>query len=313
MQTKDLISQDHPLTTSKMSNDKSNDADKSLEEQVASLNLQLLNLELPDAGQDIVEQNLGRPLETFTCFKELPFELRLLIWDYMLPRRRVVDFRLIWGIFYRSRKFQPTRGVGLSVNHESRNHFLKHYSIFFQGSYSFRKRKTRIFCLDPKVDLVRVDSEEVLGDHSRSRLARLFGQNPDCLAKVSSVEITGVEWNFLQQQCEGSLVSEATPCHFFEFFTGLKTIHLTESSYSLSWWRDTICQVGYNALVELAKDKRPARLSEEALPTIVMHKYRRSEARSDHDYLFDKAMTYPWNRELPAILQPPQPSQTSDS
>ncbi|MAD87406.1 MAG: hypothetical protein CL912_30985 [Deltaproteobacteria bacterium] len=92
-QTKNMILHYYLLTTIRMSDTRNSDAAPPIEEQVIALNLQLLNHELPGVGQYIVDQNLGRPLEKFTCFGKLPYELRHMIWDFKLPRRQVVDFK----------------------------------------------------------------------------------------------------------------------------------------------------------------------------------------------------------------------------
>ena len=317
IQTKNFIPHYLPLTTSKMSDIEIIDVDQRAEDQIMALNLQLLNHELPDAEQEIVDQNLGRPLETFTCFAKLPYELRHMIWDFMLPRRRVVDFKpFLNGLW--DHKSQPKLPIGLFVNHESRTHFLKKYSIFFQCRFLDNVMNLNtwpspysVFCLDPKVDLVRIDSCQAFGDCLG--ILDLFKQNPECLEKCSKIEVTRTSWDDLHEICEGIMSGEYETNNFFTYFTSLRTIHLTEDPYWADKFRHTYCEKAYDGLLKLIKHERKGDLAKEPIPAIVMHKYRRNKVRSDHSFLHDGAMPYPWNEKWPAILQPPEASDASNS
>jgi hypothetical protein len=50
-------------------------------------------LELPDFGQEIALQALGKVLEEFTCFPRIPIEVRRMIWRATLPPGRMVRLR----------------------------------------------------------------------------------------------------------------------------------------------------------------------------------------------------------------------------
>jgi hypothetical protein len=56
----------------------------------SSENLDIFDRELPDAHQQLSIQ-LGKDLEMFTIFNEVPIELRLKIWRLAFPATRKVD------------------------------------------------------------------------------------------------------------------------------------------------------------------------------------------------------------------------------
>ncbi|KAH6715069.1 hypothetical protein BKA61DRAFT_574540 [Leptodontidium sp. MPI-SDFR-AT-0119] len=141
--------------------DTATDPNTSIEDAIQTF--ELLTLELPDSNQHLVEQNLGHPLMTFTCFPKLPLELRLIVWMYVLPGRRVVD--LTTRIVRRGpRRSLPGLPIGLFINQESRRQALKFYTIFTQEHHSLRNWNSKPFALDPDVDLVRINARYAFGD-----------------------------------------------------------------------------------------------------------------------------------------------------
>jgi hypothetical protein len=75
--------------------------------------------ELPDASCSLVLQSWDSR-QSFTCFKELPPEIRDMIWQYLLPPPRFIELD---RLFYRCKGNRPRRGPifdALQVNQESR-------------------------------------------------------------------------------------------------------------------------------------------------------------------------------------------------
>jgi hypothetical protein len=70
-------------------------------------------------------------MSSFTCFKELPPELRLKIWEHALPGRRVVDINLSIS---RDRITTAKPPILLFVCFESRSVVLDHYVVTFKPS-----------------------------------------------------------------------------------------------------------------------------------------------------------------------------------
>ena len=86
-------------------------------------NLAVLRLELPDPN---LELSLQAP-STFTCFPQLPIELRLKIWRLTFPK-----FTYFWEqpvILYKWVLRMPQPPIAASINSESRQETLKHYTL----------------------------------------------------------------------------------------------------------------------------------------------------------------------------------------
>jgi hypothetical protein len=111
--------------------------------------LAFLHLELPDPD---LELSFQAP-STFTCFPQLPTELRLKIWRFTFPKSTCFWEQRIR--FYKSALCIPQPPISASINYESREETLKHYALFemaetklyerYNGCYRrFRRRRSNI-------------------------------------------------------------------------------------------------------------------------------------------------------------------------
>ncbi|KUJ06791.1 uncharacterized protein LY89DRAFT_743429 [Mollisia scopiformis] len=78
-------------------------------------------------------------LTEFTCFPELPAELRLMIWRLTFPKERKVGLLMMTFTSTKKRKSLHSKQlneplpVSLHINHESRIETLTHYQIFYRS------------------------------------------------------------------------------------------------------------------------------------------------------------------------------------
>ncbi|MAD87407.1 MAG: hypothetical protein CL912_30990 [Deltaproteobacteria bacterium] len=70
------------------------------------------------------------------------------------------------------------------------------------------------------------------------------------------------------------MVGEDDSNDLFTYFTGLRTIHLTEDPYWGDKFRRTYGEKAYDALLKLVKHERKGDLAKKPIPAIVIHKYR---------------------------------------
>jgi hypothetical protein len=128
-----------------------------------------LTFELPDRDQDLY---LGRSATEFTCFPQLPIELRLMIWRAAFRGPKLVPLISQW--YSHSTTYRPQHPSTLHVSRESRLETLNYYLVFFlqveecidldNGEYgpdgqlisyniAWRSRSLpRVTCLNTRVD-----------------------------------------------------------------------------------------------------------------------------------------------------------------
>jgi hypothetical protein len=122
-------------------------------------NLAVLLLELPDPD---LELSFQAP-STFTCFPQLPTELRLKIWRLTFPK--LTYFWEQRTLFYRWALRMPQPPASASINYESREETLKHYTLLLRteiilyehhkGCYRRYRRLEGSFCVGTDNQRVR--------------------------------------------------------------------------------------------------------------------------------------------------------------
>lgn len=147
-----------------------------------------LAAELPDLLAELFLQ-LGKDLDTFTCFGRLHIELRLMIWRLTFPRGRHVNFNVnmddaLGPDYYRTDGIEThcPLPIALYVNSESRCEALNNYCIiktFKDSPNPPYRRRYRPFCYNPKLDtafLTYTCGEEVVEwmDYIKHQSPRLF-------------------------------------------------------------------------------------------------------------------------------------------
>jgi hypothetical protein len=270
----------------------------------------LLALELPDPKQELSPQNLGRKLETFTCFPKLPPELRWMIWRLTFPGRRMIDFALSvprTAKLVGRRATDPKLPIALYVNQESRSISLKTYYIIFQSQPIFALKKEtkpgiRPFCFDPKVDLVYVDFLDILLLWPRWDDEEPSGTDLKALDLIKSIEVRGFEWfgpgdeTWLDKST--AEIIEEQEGGILRYLTGLEEIHLV-----FEW-----CEIGEELFEDPNADSHHCFLTLKAyfdrekmrdpnrrpFPRIYLHNYRRRTTRSDVDYMSDAMIEWPF-------------------
>jgi hypothetical protein len=112
-------------------------------ERIAQVALHLFTFELPDKEQQLSPQ-LGKDLDTFTLFPELPLEVRLRIWRDAFPGPRFVHlgplpidfeepFPREYNINYSRVKYFGSPPITLRINPESRAETLRFYSVILRN------------------------------------------------------------------------------------------------------------------------------------------------------------------------------------
>jgi 2EXR family len=262
----------------------------------------LLALELPDPEQELSPQNLRPKLETFTCFPELPFELRSKIWRFTFPGRRIIDLTLatqhIVRFRTRGRPADPKLPVALHVNQESRSIALKAYYIIFQQQPRWVNKKQptgmRPICFDPKVDSVFVDLNDIL---IRINPHKMFGKDLECLNMIKTLEIRNFRWlsevDYFDKSTSYAL--HHSKGGVLKYLRGLEDVHLVSRPDGDIF--DELVDDSDKCFVELVLCfSEHARFDpgRKPFPQIWLHDYRRRKTRSDQEQLLAEMFVWPW-------------------
>jgi hypothetical protein len=165
-------------------------------EQTAQECLLLFTLELPDPELELYIQ-LGKDLDTFTIFPELPLELRLEIWRGAFPNPRFVHFgpSCVYRhcIDHHQLKMKDQRlplPVTLRTNSESRTETLKCYTVVLRDE---KDKLLRPLCFDHLRDKLYMGYCDDYGDPLMlDWVEQLKAKAPGGLEKVRNLELNGV-------------------------------------------------------------------------------------------------------------------------
>jgi 2EXR family len=197
----------------------------------------------------------SKPLKHFTLFPELPFEIRLVIWQIAIrfgynPTVRLLPIRDVnnGAIIFHDLICQSLTPIVLHINHESRTEALKHYTLSLGGTTYLNKSTGTVF----------LDSNEP-------------GELTHFVTSVPQHELQTIE-NIAVKLCEWSWMDETFKEAIWQF-TNIKRLamifskpddsfYLTKSAYKLisqelrkpkessdEWKVPTICLVS-SELVE---------------------------------------------------------------
>lgn len=89
--------------------------------------------------------------DSFTCFPKLPIELRLMIWEFSRPGPCLIYFQPHSG---KNTYWRGNVPVGLHVNRESRQTFLRSYQLIPQPRYAYMDRSY----MNPSIDVLYIAS-----------------------------------------------------------------------------------------------------------------------------------------------------------
>lgn len=266
----------------------------------------LLALELPDAKQELSPQNLGRKLETFTCFSRLPPELRRIIWEFTFPGKRLIDLTLRRGgstknIF--QQPADPQLPIGLHVSRESRLFTLKTYHIISQQQpiHTYKnkfKPGIRPICFDPLVDVFCIDSLDLFNHFNPDKVIPGSGY----FELIKRVEVRGFNWwghgyeewdHFstaeLIEHAEGGVL---------KVLPGLEEFHLVghegeEDMFDEPPEDSNDCFLKLKSYFDQQKLLDPKR----QLPRMYAHNYRRRTTRTDEDDIKEELVEWPLRDE----------------
>ncbi|KAE8444123.1 hypothetical protein EG329_000905 [Mollisiaceae sp. DMI_Dod_QoI] len=287
--------------------------------------LGLLNLELPDASQELVEQELHPRRSTFTCFLRLPSELRLAVWKLLLPGRRLtklVYYGTLWDedadveitiVPWELRPRDPKLPVTLFVNQESRQYTQETYHIVFQQMTGHIKIRNgmivpheRTLCLNPVLDQVCIDMAEIFDRHNCFQQS--YDQEPHCFDSVRTLELRDFHWLSFDHTMGGPELVD-----FFLFddewvkaggilrhFRNLQSLHLiarrdlpheriVRLAKGARKSMDDLLTTWYTHMMDASEVQEYSggvRIMNSA-PKIFFHNWRRIEARTDEAYLND--------------------------
>ncbi|CZS92990.1 uncharacterized protein RAG0_03474 [Rhynchosporium agropyri] len=242
-------------------------------------NLALLTVELPDTDQGIVEQNHGRPLITFTRFSNLPFEIRLLIWEFALPGGRCVDLTA-YNVDHNKNNHLP---VTLNINAESRKLALSHYGVFFQEPKFFR----RAFAIDPIVDTVTIEFWVI----QEENIQALYAQNPGLFNKIKFIEVRDTDYCGMAEDDGGLRESQEIIPWLFANFLGLPKVHFVDSR--ISHWLGAFYVDKYHDLISQAGILKSGGTSRQSGLDVKFLSHRRKNARPDCDQIDDATVLHP--------------------
>ncbi|KAF8863003.1 hypothetical protein BDZ45DRAFT_738682 [Acephala macrosclerotiorum] len=130
--------------------------------------------ELPDPDQALYIQ-MGKPLDVFERFSNLPIEIRLRIWRLSFPEGRNMwldighNTERFFEDWYKHHLQRPFP-IALYINQESRSETLRHYVILYQsegsplleqtyGSRPYKKGGKRPMCISFTRDTVWIDPD----------------------------------------------------------------------------------------------------------------------------------------------------------
>jgi hypothetical protein len=269
--------------------------------------LSVLAFELPDFEQKLSPQNLGLKLETFTCFPRLPPELRLTIWTFTFPSRRLVDLTLVRPYYGRTiygRGADPKHPIALHVNRESRAITLQTYHGIFQKQpvplYANKnkiKPGIRSLFFDPKVDQFCIDSYDILSWLNSEVMLKTYLVDTDlnCFGLIKSVEIRNFRWE-LTWNHRGWPPWETIETGMMQYLHGLEEIHLVPR-IGIDAFEDKDDTYGYLMLNHYFKEERKIDQRRPKETALYLHDYRRRETRSDWDYIRDELVEWPFFNE----------------
>lgn len=126
--------------------------------------------------------------------------------------------------------------------------------------------------------------------------------NAEIIHKIRYLEIRGVE-----KESMDSIFREVTHHgdhikwrKFFGMFEGLREIHFVADSLEYMFLET------HKEFFDMVADFGNDRVCGEFQGTpfqIILHGFRRRQSRSDHDYLHEAAIPYPWNGRMPSSLE----------
>lgn len=186
-------------------------------EAAATKRLEILCLELPDPDLLLFEQRLG----SFTCFPDLPIELRTIIWRFSFPRGRKVHVKNPENnrlntrdnpntLSFKSRHQAPST---FRVNCESRTVSLKYYRVLLQNIHDTRRR----IYFHPGLDTIFLpDVYPVEQGHlflrMSPKLCATFGQ-------IQSLQMHHMWWSRYRTAALGPIGDNMMDRELFEGFT----------------------------------------------------------------------------------------------
>lgn len=278
--------------------------------------LHLLTLELPDQAQELFEQPLKKA--KFTCFPDLPAEIRLIIWKYLLPSRRIVNI----AAYHRHWSEEPEPWerrhryarlpITLSINHESRNFTLGLYHVFFQHKTPYLRTRggivvpsERALCINPKIDHLQLDWGQICC--VKGTFGEIYNEAPECFDAIRNLEIQKFDlwwWANWRSHNDGIAIVDLLEMSkktsgrgILAYFKNLKSLHLISDRRSRHYSGEDLSDmqtltkkrlsVFYTQAMEIPEDKK-GWIGMKSKPEIIFHDWRRKETRSDEAYLNEK-------------------------
>jgi hypothetical protein len=275
--------------------------------------LELLTFELPDGSQELTEQCLAPPLQTFHPFGRLPTEIRLMVWTLTLPSCRLVNlvmYRFEYGcdppscfmcprpFDERPREAKPP--VTLFVNKESRAMALEKYYVILQKDTGFQKSHRRhghaLFNERPLFINSAIDQVWMFFEYmfeGTERFASSYNQAPGCFDSIKTLELLFVPYACGVSTVEAQIVADSFVFgagNFLKFFKNLETVRLVGEKYyprteiiaNFAAIKDTFETQMFRKYYANANMQAPER---------VFHSWRRHPLRSDEDTEHEAVVT----------------------
>lgn len=157
--------------------------------------------ELPDYDRELSRQDLRATPDMFTCFPRLPVELRLKIWEFTLPGRRLVrlypapEDSPAWSKWRNCPLPQDVALLpALYACSESREVAIRHTGLFSQRVLApwmeHNEPKERIFAFRPNLDYFHIKYDDgFLCPHGFFSTTVLSPQGEDPFSFITKLEI----------------------------------------------------------------------------------------------------------------------------
>lgn len=183
-------------------------------------------------------KKLSSPPSGFVRFKDLPPELRLMIWRHAFPPGRHFDIDSHWVERRRSRSAEtssqlpstirptPEFPVTLFVNYESRHETLRHYHMISPQDCFGQMCKAKPFWINPRKDSLHfsfLSIQRYLFDFS-IWLKFLDNRIPGGLRKFQGLEMSEVTWYDIEVQ---SSQGERRMSWVLSHFSGIRKLAFT--------------------------------------------------------------------------------------
>ncbi|KAK0101133.1 hypothetical protein ONS95_012886 [Cadophora gregata] len=237
-------------------------------------------------------------------YNELPTELKIMIWEYCLPGRRLIQFSVpLRRLRIGNHAGDPPLPTALHICRLSRETTLKEYRLVYEHHIPYYETyrsvngkkllslfpvaRHRPICFSPKIDQFCIDASEMYDYQNDTELQKVLEEFPGCLDDIQVLEVRHVTWG-ASPGVPDMRTYQSVEYGVLNHFRNLKELHMISaekqqpcgSRQSLMVTRRA--HASFMKWYEKARDLDPEG-SKRSVPKVSFHCYREKRVMSDDD------------------------------